>query len=592
MEPDTRFTPQLDGGHKTKLNRDLNQFQSEEYDLLVVGGGIYGATICWEAVSRGLKVALFEKSDFGSATSANSLKIIHGGFRYLQNFDLNRVRESIREQKALMFIAPHLVHPLPVLVPTYGHGLKGKEAFSTGLRLFNYLRSAEDQLADPDKHIPPSRFISRDECIELLTSVNRNGLNGGALFFDAQVYNSERLIISFLQSASIEGANIANYAEVIDFVQDNDRIKGVKVRDALKGEDFEARAKIIVLACGPWNEQVLGMLGGSYANNPTKFAKAVNLVTQKLLDKYAVGVLGKNLHLNGNHLPRAKNSYLFVTPWRDYSIIGTAYSLVEENADDALFNEKDITFLLNEFNLVYPGANLSKKDVTFAHGGLLPVSKSSDIDRSLNLAEKYEITDHSQRGYDGLISVKGVKYTTARDVAEKTIDYIFPKLGYEFVPSISAKIRLYGGAITRFEDFLSEAEKQLINEFSKKQIRNLIFNFGSVYPEVIKSLKDFASREDAQEDDLTLLAAQIRYTVNHEMAQKLGDVIFRRSELGSAGHPGDVYIEVAAEVMGREMGWSQSRIEEELAEVRNAFSGFHTEEYDQPRERVGNQTLQ
>jgi glycerol-3-phosphate dehydrogenase len=574
------------------LKRDLNQFQSEEYDLLVVGGGIYGASICWEAVSRGLRVALIEKSDFGSATSANSLKIIHGGFRYLQSFNLNRVKESIREQKALMNIAPHLVHPLPVLVPTYGHGIKGKEAFSTGLRLFNYLRLAEDQLADPDKHIPPSRFISRDECIELLPSVNRDGLNGGALFFDAQVYNSERLIISFLHSASIEGAHNANYAEVIDFVKDNDRIKGVKVRDVINGEVFEVRAKIIVLACGPWNEQLMDMIDSSKAKHPTKFAKAVNLVTHKLIDKYAVGILGKNLHLSGNLLPGGKKSYLFVTPWRSYSIIGTAYSLSENNADEALVNEKDITFLLNEFNQVYPGANLSKKDVLFAHGGLLPVSKSSANDHSINLAEKFEITDHMQRGYDGLVSVKGVKYTTARDVAEKTIDYLFPKLGYEFVPSISAKTRLYGGDITRFGDFLSEAEKQLINELSEKQIRDLIFNFGSVYPEVRKNLKDSASNYDGQDENLTLLAAQIRYTVNHEMAQKLGDVILRRTELGSAGHPGDTHIEFAAEIMGKEMGWSQSRIDEEVADIRKAFSEFHTEEYGQPRERVGDQTLQ
>lgn len=573
------------------MNRDLNQIQTKEYDLIIVGGGIYGATICWEAISRGLKVALFEKSDFGSATSANSLKTIHGGFRYLQNFDLKRVRESFKEQKALMYIAPHLVHPLPVLVPTYGHGMKGKEAFSIGLRLFNFLRSAEDQLADPEKHIPTSRFISRDECIEILPAVNRNGLNGGALFFDAQVYNSERLTISFLHSASLEGADLVNYAEVVDFIKDNGTIRGVTVRDALTGEEFEARAKIIALACGPWNEQLLDLVYGSKGKHPARYAKAVNLVTHKVFDKYAVGILGKNLHLNGNHLDGAKDSYLFVTPWRNYSIIGTAYSLAKIKADDDLVGEKDINFLLDQFNKIYPGADLDLKDVQFVHGGLLPVSKIPGNGHSLNLDQAYEITDHSERGASGLVTVKGVKYTTARDVAEKTIDFLFPKLGYDFVPSISAKTRLYGGDISQFEVFLSQAEKQLAKDLREEQIRSLVFNFGSDYPDVMKNLKDSTSRNNIIDEKFSLLAAQIQYVIQHEMAQKLGDVIFRRTEFGSAGHPGDELLDYSATVMGKEMGWSQDRVEEELAQVRKFYSRMHTENHDQSRERLGHPAI-
>ena len=240
----------------------------------------------------------------------------------------------------------------------------------------------------------------------------------------------------------------------------------------------------------------------------------------------------------------------------------------------------------------YPKANLSKKDVLFTHSGLLPISKRSANDHSLNLTEKYEITDHNQRGYDGLVSVKSVKYTTARDVAEKTIDYLIPKLGYEFVPSISIKTRLYGGDISRFGDFSSKAEKQLTNELSEKQIRKLIFNFGSVYSEVIKNLKESAPGNNAHNENFSIMEAQIRFSVNHEMAQKLGDAIFRRTELGSAGHPGEAHLVFAADVMGREIGWSQSRIDDELAGVRKAFSRFHTEDYDQPREQVGDQTLQ
>jgi glycerol-3-phosphate dehydrogenase len=546
------------------VNRDLNQFQTEEYDLIIVGGGIYGAAICWEAVSRGLKVALFEKSDFGSATSANSLKIIHGGFRYLQNFDIKRVKESIREQKALMHIAPHLVHPLPVLVPTYGHGLKGREAFSAGLRLFNYLRSSEDQLSDPDKHIPPSRLISKSECIELLPSVNRRGLNGGVIFFDAQVYNSERLVISFLHSAWQKGAHIANYAEVFGYQMDDQRVKGVKVKDVLSGEVLQANSKIIVLASGPWNEVLLGLLDGSDAEHSVQYAKAVNLVTNRVIDKYAVGIRGKNQHLNGKYLPKAKNSYLFITPWRDFSIIGTAYSITD-NADDLKVNERDITFLLDEFNKIYPGANLSRKDILFTHGGLLPISRKSGNDQVVNLKNKFEILDH---GVDGLVSVEGAKYTTARSAAQQVIDHILEKWEYKILPSTSSRVRLYGGEITRFNDYLLEAEKQDRYHLGKTQIKRLVFNFGSAFSEVLGYLDGIASKDNSIKEELALLEAQIRYSVDQEMAQKLADVVFRRTELGSAGYPGDTALAHSAQVMGREMNWSQDRLESELAEVK------------------------
>ena len=574
------------------MKRNLNQFQGEENDLIIVGGGIYGAALCGEAVTRGLKVALFEKSDFCSATSANSLKIIHGGFRYLQNLDIKRVKESIREQKGLMYMAPHLVHPLPVLVPTYGHGLKGKEAFSSGLRLFNYMRTSADQSGDPTKHIPPSRFLTRDECIELLPFINRDGVNGCALFFDAQVYNSERLVLAFLYSASNRGAHIANYAEVVGFTSDSDKVYGVKVRDEFTGDVFEARAKVIVIACGPWKENLLNLVGQSKKVHMSNYAKAVNVITHKLVDKYAVGMLGKNQHLNGNKLPQAKNSYIFVTPWRQYSIIGTAYSLTVNNEDNVHVSEREITFLLDEVNRIYPPANLSQKDVLFAHGGLLPISNKIGNDHRVNLANKYKIIDHSEHGHDGLISVEGVKYTTARDVAEKTIDYLFSKLGYEFVPSISARTRLYGGEIIRFDEFLSKAGKQGRIGLSQGQARNLAFNYGSVYNEVLNYFSQDANIGNDLRKNFSLLEAQIRYSIDHEMAHKLGDVIFRRTELGTAGHPGDEMLEFSVEVMAKEMGWSQSRVDEELAQVREAFSPLYLEKNEQRRERVGDQAVQ
>ena len=213
------------------MERDPSKLQRNKYDLLVIGGGIYGACVTWDAALRGLSVALVEKGDFASATSANSLKIIHGGLRYLQHGDFKRMRESIRERRTLMEIAPHLVHPLPVLIPTFGHGMQGREVLSLALMINDLIGFDRNRLDDPEKHICRGRVISRRECLELLPGIHKKDLTGGAIFHDAQVYNSERLVLSFIRSAEKAGAELANYVEVTGFIQNSSRHSLVNSRD-------------------------------------------------------------------------------------------------------------------------------------------------------------------------------------------------------------------------------------------------------------------------------------------------------------------------------------------------------------------------
>ena len=209
------------------MQRDLTKLSQNVYDLLIVGGGIYGAGVARDASLRGLSVALVEKADFGCATSANSLKMIHGGLRYLQHGDFKRMRESIYDRRILMQIAPHLVHPLGVVVPTYGHGIKGKEVMTIALAINDIVSCDRNVGIDPHKHIPPGRTISKTECLQLLPGIDAKDLTGGAVFCDAQVYNSERLVLSFLRSAAQKNADLANYVEVIGFLQQGNCITGV-----------------------------------------------------------------------------------------------------------------------------------------------------------------------------------------------------------------------------------------------------------------------------------------------------------------------------------------------------------------------------
>ncbi len=202
--------------------------------------------MAWDATLRGLSVALVDKADFGAATSVNSLKMIHGGLRYLQHADFRRMRASIRERRTLMQIAPHLVAPLPVLLPTYGHGLQGKAVLAAALLLNDVIGWDRNRLCDPQKHIPRGRVISKRACLQQLPGLDPRGLTGGAIFYDAQVHHSERLTLAFLQSAAQAGAQLANYVEATGFHLDRDCVTGVSACDVLTGNRFDIRP-------GPWS---------------------------------------------------------------------------------------------------------------------------------------------------------------------------------------------------------------------------------------------------------------------------------------------------------------------------------------------------
>ncbi len=264
------------------MQRDLAALSNQSFDLLVIGGGIQGAWIAWEAALRGLSVALVEQADFASGTSANSLKVIHGGLRYLQTADFQRMRQSIRARQTLMRIAPHLVHPLPVLVPTYGHGPKGKEALMIALKMNDWISSDRNlPLKDRQKHIPSGQILSKQACLEQLPDLPTTGLTGAARFHDAQVYNSEQLVLAFVQSAAQRGAQVANYVRVVSFQTRDDRVIGAVAKDQLTGDRFDIQADAIINASGPWIGPLITAATGIAAPKQP-LTKAMNLVVRPL----------------------------------------------------------------------------------------------------------------------------------------------------------------------------------------------------------------------------------------------------------------------------------------------------------------------
>jgi glycerol-3-phosphate dehydrogenase len=554
------------------MQRNLQQLSEDQFDLLIIGAGIYGACIAWDATLRGLSVALIEKKDFGYATSANSLKIIHGGLRYLQQADIKRMRESISDRAALMRIAPHLIQPLPCLMPTYNHLLNGKEAMAAALFINDLISFDRNRGVNSDHFLPRSRTISRDECLKVLPGIDDKGLTGGAVWYDAQMYNSERLTLSFILSAAEAGASVANYAKAVGFLLEGNRITGVKVKDELTGNSLDIRARMVVNAAGPWINNLLGQLSDYHPMLSVSFAKAVNISVPQLFQNYAVGLYSRYNNRDVDAFYNKGGRLFFITPWRDQSIIGTTYKVYKGNPDDFEVSEEDVQELIDAFNSCYPPAQLTKEDVLYVYAGLVPISGINPKNGTVKRASRYQIIDHRQHNLQGLLSIMGVKYTTARDVAEKVIDMVFEIRGQKPPVSNSAQYPLYGGDVGDLNSYMKRVFNELPYRMEYENFKSLVYNYGTALQNVLHYLDKNSSGEviSVSEDDI--LRAEILYAVRHEMAQKLDDVVFRRTEIGTSGFPGLNCIQFMANTMGSEMGWGLTRIEQECMAVQEGFA--------------------
>ena len=554
------------------MKRTVENLAERSYDLIVIGGGIYGSCVAWDAALRGLSVALVEQGDFGHATSANSQKIVHGGFRYLQHADIRRMRESIRERKILMRVAPHLVHPLPCVLPTVRTGLYRRTSMRLALACYDLVAWDRNVgIEDPQKQIPRGRIVSRDECLRLAPGMSDPEITGGAVWHDGQIYNSERLTLAFLRAAADQGACLANYVKVIGFLQEGRHILGVRAQDALTGQVMEVRGRMVVNTAGPWVSRVLGLAHQSQPTAHKPLSKTVNLITTRVLTHgHAVSVaLPRRQGLRGQDTGDRR---LYLTPWRGRTIIGSAHIVFRDDPDACQVTAEDIEGLLADVNTAYPGAALTREEISFVHLGLIPFEDRDGSGNPAQLSRCYQIRDHQDDGLEGLISVEGVKYTTARDVAQKVVDRVMRQLGFRPVPSRSAATPVAGGHIASFERYLAAVLRERPHGLDEDIVRQLVYAYGSDYAQVLKVAANQADWLQRVSSASPVIKAQVAYAVREELAQTLQDVVLRRTELGTLGSPGREALEVCADVMAQEMGWSRQRIERELEETEQAFA--------------------
>ena len=541
------------------MQRDLRQLADTRFDVLVVGAGFYGVTTAWDAAQRGLSVAIIDKDDFGAATSFNNLKTLHGGLRSLQGFDFKQARLFIRERRALARIVPHLVRPLPFVVPTTYHPMRSKAVFRIGLAMNDAV--AKDRnlgLPDPGTHLPPSRIVSRDEALRLNPLISPDGVTGGAVWYDYQMQSSDRVTLSFLLTALDAGAAAANYVQAGCFLQEHGRVIGVMAEDRLTGSSFPIRASVVVNAAGPWAASLLSSLPASAQGTPPpKWSRAMNVVVKKIVNDHACG-------------GRANNRYLFVVPWRDVAVVGTSHDAHEGGAEDLRVTRWDLEAFLKDAREAFPHAALSSSEVRLVHRGLLPTVTANGT--QVQLVKESHVVNHEQFGARGLVSLVGVRYTTARQTASEAVDAVFFSMGHTSPPPCrTAETPLHGGSIAHMDNFLKAVQMRDVNGITPATLRRIATTYGTGYDAVLQIARDAPDLGRPLGRNCEVIGAEILYAARHEMALKLADAVIRRTEAGAAGHPGADAVEQAAAIMSREYGWDATRTRNEIDAVESFY---------------------
>lgn len=556
------------------MKRDISSLAEKEFDVIIIGAGMFGVCAAWEAVLQGLSVALVEKGDFCQATSANHYKMVHGGIRYLQHGDIYRIRESSKERSALLRIAPHLVKPLPIVIPTYGHGMKGKEILRVGTTLFDILTFDRNQkIPDKERQIPRSRFITKNEMLSLFPGLNENELTGAAVFDDAQMYNPPRLALSFLRSAVDNGAAAANYTEVVDLLFDGKKVYGVKVKDLINKDTFEIKSKIILNTAGPWADRLLEESLKLQLNPRPSFSRDAAFITNKKPSNelsLATTLKTKDVDTIFNRGGR----HVFIVPWleRNITMVGVWHIVWPGTKDKIFVTEDELQEFINEVNEAYPAIDITIDDVTMVNTGLTLFGETAPGSKRMSFGKRSLLFDHSkEHSIEGIITLIGVRATIARGMAEKAIELIGEKLNKNISKSETENLPIFGGKIDIFEKYLNNAHKEQNYNLNSKVMRALIHNYGCEYREVLKYIDEDNSLAEPLQNS-TVLKAEIIHAIRDEMAQNLSDIVLRRTDLGTAGDPGVESLEICANIAAKEFKWDNEKLDKELSNLKKYFN--------------------
>jgi glycerol-3-phosphate dehydrogenase len=537
----------------------IESLAGEHFDLVVIGGGITGAGVALDAATRGYSVALVEKADYGSGTSGRSSKLVHGGLRYLQSFDLGLVREALLERQLMVKLAPHLVRPLKLVVPAF-EGARPDRLIGIGLNMYDVMatqrlrgrgraRRTAGEDADADWSPARHRVISGEDVLELLPALASRNPTGGYLFYDCQT-DDARLVLTVLGEAERFGAICANRLEVVELVWEDGRAAGVKVRDAESDNEFAVRADNVVNATGVWADRIRPEELHSEAEVPTIRPSRGTHITLATADLPLVA---------GAIVPAREGRSIFALPWLGRSLIGTTDNNYDGELDHVKPSAEDVIYLLEATNAFF-GTDLGPGDVTGAYAGVRPLISTGDTRKSVDISRKAELYETSS----GLITITGGKLTTWRRMAKLAVDRLVERDGLQ-APCRTHEIPL--GQPADLDDLPT------VEGVDQESMKALAGRYGHASRRVLETAADRGELAQRIVPDLPDLLAEAPVAARHEQARTVGDVLIRRTRLGllaarELSAPGNEAVRRVAQAMAPELGWEPQRIDEEVERFR------------------------
>jgi glycerol-3-phosphate dehydrogenase len=524
------------------------------FDVIIVGAGINGACIARDASARGLRVLLLDKGDLSAGTSGWSTRLIHGGLRYLEHGELGLVRESLRERETLLRTAPHLVRPLPLLIPIYEGRRRGPLTVRAGMVAYDLLSFG--------KSLPRHRMLSREEALRLAPSLEPGGLRGAALYHDAQVEYAERLVVENALAARRNGAWVLTYARVERLSNEAGRVRGVEFTDLLGegGAKHEARAPLVLNVAGPWADELLagGGVGGERLVGGTKGSHVV----VEAFD----GAPETALYVEAS----ADGRPFFIIPWDGKLLIGTTDEKFDGDLERVEADEGEIEYLLGETNRAIPSARLTRESVLYAYAGVRPLPFVGSRDAA-GITRRHFIRASTLRG---LFSVVGGKLTTSRSLAEEAVELIFKELGRP-APACQTAREPLPGAIAA-EGFRAFAENfPARSGLPPKSAARLLKIYGTRAADVSRLAEGHAELLEPFSEETGSIGAEVVFSFREELAETLADCLMRRTLVGLDSSGGVDAAERAAQLARKFLGWDERRAAREVEEYLRYVERFH-----------------
>jgi len=524
------------------MQRDLGLLAREAYDVVIVGGGIYGACATWEAAVCGLRVALVEAGDFGHVTSSNSLRTLHGGLRHLQRLDLPRMRESIRARREWLRLAPHLAKPLRFVLPTSGHGLKGPEAMRAALFINDLVSFDRNRGVEPAAALPPGSVWSEKLARAILTGTRMPDCNGAAAWFDAVCLNTERLLLAVVADAVANGACAANYVRATGLRSVGGSPLAVLARDELTGDEFDIHARCVINAAGPWVGDWTGIAPRD--GKPLYCAsKAFNLLTRPLPFREGTGFTVRQRSTGRMHT-------YFVLPWNGRALVGTRHVRCEPTSRSASVTRQEITDFLDDLNHVLGRNRIGGADVLGVYAGLLP-EKPGQPGSDVELQRSPRIIDHAKDGAAGLFSVVGVKWTNSWPVAERAVRSACQFLGVPARRPQGPRSRLW----CRAQPMDAGTHRRW--RLNSDCMAHLEEAYGPARGAIFSLLDQDETLGARIVPDLPVIRGQIVHAVRAEMAVQLADVVMRRTPLYMSEFLDAPTLSACAAAVARELRWGK-----------------------------------